>query len=508
MQVKRFEAATVQEALTMVKGQLGPDAIILNVKDNRKAFGLVGRGSVEITAAISEKSLSNRRQVESRLPEEKRKQFQQSPARQQKEIIERSMARRTQKPEPVRAPRPVTSTPYIDIADEEKRTRTTTPAYTRRAAKPVRGQRVESMMTELDSAPEFEEAAPPQPGPGSERVKEAVKRAWVAAQEPLTTVTQAAATTASNSAEVHSLRSEIGELKKMIESLKTAPSNGPRSLHPGAEEGLSYEVSAMFERLIDGGLDREFAVGLLKHAQDTFSAMDLRRKAPLESWVAKQILERVRIADSSRDSKIHCFVGAAGSGKTSALVKMASHMVIHQKMRVAIVTTDLGKVGAAEQLRIYASILNVPFAIVRGPSDWKVVMEQLGSMNAILADFPGTSLTNDTEMNRLRALLPPADYSRRVHYVTSCTSRDEEAYRSLNRYRGIGVDDLIINNLDQAIRHGIVFNLQEKFETPILAFGRGPLIPEDFEFASRERVLDLIFRISRMANTESKGVEL
>jgi len=183
-------------------------------------------------------------------------------------------------------------------------------------------------------------------------------------------------------------------------------------------------------------------------------------------------------------------------------------MVIHQKKRVAIVTTDLGKVGAAEQLRIYASILNVPFAIVRGPSDWKLIVEQLGSMDAILADFPGNSLTADTELNRMRSLMPPADISKRVHYVTACTSRDEEAYVSLNRFRGLGVDDLIITNLDQAIRHGIVFNLQEKFAIPILAFGRGPLIPEDFEFASRERVLDLIFRISRMTNVDTKGVEV
>ncbi len=44
----------------MVKTQLGPDAIILSARDNNKSFGLVGEGSVEITAAVSEETLQKR----------------------------------------------------------------------------------------------------------------------------------------------------------------------------------------------------------------------------------------------------------------------------------------------------------------------------------------------------------------------------------------------------------------------------------------------------------------
>ncbi|WP_374021172.1 hypothetical protein [Bdellovibrio bacteriovorus] len=60
MQVKKFEARTMKEALEMVKTQLGPDAIILSARDNNKSFGLVGEGSVEITAAVSEETLQKK----------------------------------------------------------------------------------------------------------------------------------------------------------------------------------------------------------------------------------------------------------------------------------------------------------------------------------------------------------------------------------------------------------------------------------------------------------------
>ena len=52
MVVKKFEARSMKEALEMVKAEMGPEAIIMGARDNSKRFGLVGEGSVEITAAI------------------------------------------------------------------------------------------------------------------------------------------------------------------------------------------------------------------------------------------------------------------------------------------------------------------------------------------------------------------------------------------------------------------------------------------------------------------------
>ena len=40
MQVKKFEARTMKEALEMVKAELGPDAIILSARDNNKSSDL------------------------------------------------------------------------------------------------------------------------------------------------------------------------------------------------------------------------------------------------------------------------------------------------------------------------------------------------------------------------------------------------------------------------------------------------------------------------------------
>jgi flagellar biosynthesis GTPase FlhF len=69
MQVKKFEAPTLQECLDTIKRELGPEAIILQTKQNRAGFGLMSKGSVEVTAAVSERALDKKKVVQKQLPD-------------------------------------------------------------------------------------------------------------------------------------------------------------------------------------------------------------------------------------------------------------------------------------------------------------------------------------------------------------------------------------------------------------------------------------------------------
>ncbi|MFC1551456.1 flagellar biosynthesis protein FlhF [Candidatus Latescibacterota bacterium] len=54
MIIKKFTAPTMTEALAKVRDELGPDAVILNTRSNRKGsvFDLIGRSFVEVSAAV------------------------------------------------------------------------------------------------------------------------------------------------------------------------------------------------------------------------------------------------------------------------------------------------------------------------------------------------------------------------------------------------------------------------------------------------------------------------
>jgi flagellar biosynthesis protein FlhF len=61
--------------------------------------------------------------------------------------------------------------------------------------------------------------------------------------------------------------------------------------------------------------------------------------------------------------------------------------------------------------------------------------------------------------------------------------------------------DVIFTNIDESIQHGSIYNFMTRFHVGIHSFGCGPKVPEDYEVASRERLLDLIFKLSKMSKT-------
>lgn len=537
MRVKKFEAKTMKEALQMVKNELGPDAVILSARDNRKAFGLAGEASVEITAAVSESTLAKKRYVESRLSNADRERFYSANAREQKRFIERMIENRLQEAEPTFR-RPITTRKYIEISDDEesmpssRRAEALSRASGRNVGEllsdfeqdfdygRVRTARAQARAAAVASQERVAAAQVPKKSSESEvrqgisenainRIKNAAMEAWRAgisiAQEPKAAAPSAPAASAKGAAaaqmgkdsEIAALKNEIERLQKMLEGFQKVPQSFV-GLHPGAEFGLPYDLSFMFQRLVDAGVTVDHAVEILAGAAKEIDPVQMKKKPIVDAWVARFFLSNVSTVASPWAGRIHLFVGGAGSGKTSHLVKAASHLVVNEKKKVAILTTDSFKVGAVDQLKIYCQILNVPFAVIRNRKDWDWVLSQLSHIDHILVDFPGLQLKTIEEIHLLKSLLPPPQTQAMTHLCVSATTKDGDAYEIARRYKVAEFNDLVFTNLDQSVQHGVIYNLHRKTGKPLHSFGIGNRIPEDFELATKERVLDLIFKLSRL----------
>lgn len=481
MQVKKFEARTMKEALEMVKTQLGPDAIILSARDNHKSYGLVGEGSVEITAAVSDETLQKKKFTESRLREEDRQKFQQSSARQQRELIQKMVEKHVQKP--AATSQSITQRRYIDIEDEAEQAR----------QKQVAEERVRSAAQRALSAFQTQENFGAQPA------------APVRKAAPVPVAAKVHKPASPENDEVLALRNEIASLKNVISQFQQMPQTF-MGTHPGADYGINYDLSFVFDKLTKAGMASEIAAEMLTTAQETLPALKLKNKSLVEAWVARHVLDNTKTVVNPTQGKIHCFVGPAGSGKTSALIKMASQMVVREGKRIALFTTDTFKVGAADQMKIYAQILNVPFSVIRSQQDWSNLMRYLANVDAVLVDYTGLSLKNNDEIQMMKSLLPPAALNPNVHLVLSANVKDSDATELGRRYSVIGYKDAIFTGLDESTQHGTIFNFMKRFDTPLHSFGIGPRVPEDFEFATKERLLDLIFKITQFKQQDSEAV--
>lgn len=464
MHIQKFEAKTMKEALEMVKVNLGPEAIILSAKDNSSTFGLMGNTSVEVTAAVSEKTIAKRKMAEAKLKPALREEFRRIPAKVQKEFIDQAVERTAlrQEAERKRNIHQFTNQRYIEIADE------------------LRPKTASAMARNYNPAGRVV----------SQPVPPAVMKPPPRIQTPVAMPAQ------SETQEVQMLKSEIQQLRGILEKFNTVPQSFITA-HPGANYGLSYEMSAIFQKMVDRGLSEKYVADLLKLAQTQMDKEQLKKPSYVEGWMVRYLLGTVTVTDMSTPCRYHVFVGATGQGKTTTLVKMAAQMVLQKRSRIAIVSLDTLKVGATEQLKIFAKILNVPYAVVRNAQEWKELESRVENVDTILVDAAGLNLTKPEEVEWLRSVLPP-EGSRRMHFVQSILSRDEEIFELTRKYLAFGIDDILFTRLDEASRCGVMINWMDHFRKPLFAFGTGSQIPEDFEWATKERVVDFVFRISNL----------
>jgi flagellar biosynthesis protein FlhF len=459
MQVKKFEARSMKEALEMIKTQLGPDAIILSAKEITKGFGLGGEKSIEVTAAYSETTLQKKKFVESRMPEAAKEKFQRIPAKNQREVmrkmIETQVAKMNQQQSA--APAAVASVP-------------------RATAAAVPYKMTEKRYIEIDEEQLPERAVP------ALSVTDVAKKAW-------------------NDMEVTSLKKEIETLKQVMSQFKSVPQNFVQA-HPGADLGVHYTMSPHYQRLMASGLSAEVAADVVTQAQKQLAPDQQKKTQILESWTAKYIMETTPVIHE-QDEQFHLFIGPSGSGKTSALIKLASEMILRNRKRVAIISTGTVKVGAAEQMKIFAQILNVPFLSIRSQQDWSHVIPHLEQLDHILVDYSGLNLRNPEEVNYMKRMSPPVFNSMRTHLVLSSLAKDADLSECARRYEAFGYDDVIFTGLDEATEHGNIYNFVRKTQAALFAFGIGPKVPEDFEMATGERLVDLILKITQNRKQEA-----
>lgn len=451
MVVKKFEARSMKEALEMVKAEMGPEAIIIAARDNSKRYGLVGEGSVEITAAIQQASLQKKMTAEAKIPAQIREKIHRGSAKAHRELIEKSLARIEMPPAVAKAP----------IAQKPNRP-------------------VERQQRYIDMHDDVEPAAAP--NGANEKLKMAAQKAWKAMQVERQN---------NDGIQIESLKSEINSLREIFKNIKEVPQTIVQA-HPGAEFGLSYDLASTFEKLQRVGLETPIIVEILKQVQERLPA-NAQKNAPLvQGLVAQALAKRIEICKEQSDSKVEVFMGAGGHGKTSTLIKCAANLVLNEQKRIAILTTDTQKFGAGEQLKIYAQILNIPFMVISDYSQWEVLAQEAGSFDKILIDTPGVRFRIADEMQKLKQLLPPAYLHAQTHLVISATSKDQDAIELAKRFATVGFDDVVFTALDESCQHGVLLNFQAAIGKPFHSFGIGPRVPEDYERATKERILDLL----------------
>ncbi len=448
MQIKKFEAPSIQEALDAIKRDLGPEAIILQTKRNRKGFGLMGGASVEVTAAISDRSMTKRAFAERRLPEEGKETLRNLTASRQAEIMDKSMQRAEKRTAGIQIPRKVTERRYVDIDPHE------IPASAS-VAPPARAKTV---------AP----GTPAALGGGSAGLEE-----------------------------------EVRHLKRMIEELKISQDEAGSSGSSFASQ-LHDNPALMdaFEHLLMNGVDKRYALGLVKKAgfelgpQESKNPDAVLDQVTYEAMSALDTLNPIENLEPGMRGEAGPFclslVGPTGVGKTTTVAKLASLAVLKKNLRVGLVNLDVYKVAAFDQLQTYAKILNIPFRSAQNLEELQAAIADFRGLDLVLIDTTGRSPRDELSLKEMSELVRSLEIPVQIHLCVASPTRDLELYDIANRFSVFKPTALMVTKLDESTLFGSIFNVANRAKLPLSYFTTGQRVPEDIEDASRERVAALI----------------
>lgn len=290
------------------------------------------------------------------------------------------------------------------------------------------------------------------------------------------------------SVELQNLRAQLQEIKNTLQ--------GGRGSDPAPE------ADELVEELVANDLARNIARETVSNAARLREQLSRDQPAPplpLRAYAAELISKKLQFAPPFRpaapgETKVAIFVGPAGAGKTTTLIKIAIRECLAQRQPVRILSVDPNRVAAHEKLRSFAAIIGVGFTAISSLQELVAAAdESRNKSGVVLVDTPGYSASELDGAQEVASCLDRLP-NKQVHLVLPASMKRADLMRIIRGYQLFHPDCLLFTKLDETESHGAILSAALEADKPLSFFTNGQNIPEDIEAAHARPLLAPVFR--------------
>ena len=268
------------------------------------------------------------------------------------------------------------------------------------------------------------------------------------------------------------------------------------------------------ERLVRNCMQKLFR-NLENEALNDTEIVDSAAVEIISEWLPE--CRDIRI--SSKKRKIVAVVGAVGSGKTTAVAKIAAGFVNKLRRRrpnavvkgqptesrIVIISVDNQRVGAKDQLQAFAQLIGIKVEIAFDEEEFRSIVDHHHDAELILIDTPGWGPIDSAGLSELKNLFERVEVDE-VHVVVDALSSAKNMKNVVEASSELGFDRrLFFSKLDCSDRVGTLLGLAEHSEIPLSYLSDSPSPPGGIKPGN---LTDLVQRIVSGQNKTNRKTQL
>jgi len=283
------------------------------------------------------------------------------------------------------------------------------------------------------------------------------------------------------------IEQKLESLQSLLEQRIKLEEERPKEEEEEKQSRLSKEIMTFMKLLYNTMIDNEvkdiYANQIIEEIEKNGNP-NMQMDFALSTVYQKMILKLGQpelITEGERKPKTIYFIGPTGVGKTTTIAKLASKFCVDEKKKVALLTADTYRIAAAEQLRTYANILEIPFRIIYSPDEIAKAVEEFRSYDYILVDTAGHSHQNEEQKNAIKEFVSGSgeEVDKEIYLVVSATTKYRDLVRIADSYKEIAEYKLIFTKLDETTALGNLFNLKMYTGASMSYVTYGQNVPDD-----------------------------
>lgn len=236
-------------------------------------------------------------------------------------------------------------------------------------------------------------------------------------------------------------------------------------------------VKAMLATLLEGaGFSKKVVCSLLPETDPALTLPGALRLVG-ESLAAKIPVGSDEIIE---EGGIIALIGPAGVGKTTTLAKLAARFVMRYGAEgVTVISADHYRIGATEQIKTYGRIMGCQALAVRSLKELPALLSTLADKSLVLLDTAGVGLKDARFGTQLAELEAHASLGLKHYLVLPATAQRKVLEKAYRHFARVPLEGLILTKTDESSSLGDALSLCLENSLRLSYVTDGQRVPED-----------------------------